>query len=332
MKIYVLGVDGGGTKTHYALYDTSGNRVGFLAGGIGNHEMYESAFIGLERELEKSINKIMVDNGLSIADISYSVLGLAGVDTKEQHAIISEILRRIGLEKFHLCNDGYLGIKAGSSNGYGICSINGTGTNCIGIDSKGNSMQVGGIGDISCDYAGAGKIGTFVAAKVYESLFQCGEQTIMKDMLFKKVGIDKPADYADIMSAKLGSGELDIAYLNRFAFLAANEGDKVAIDLLKYVGNRLGLSICGNISHLDFENSDTINIVLAGSVYVKGENPIMIEAMKSTVKSKVRNKLVFTILIYPPVTGAVLWALEGIGADLDDGIREKVIDNMSNHI
>ncbi|MCK5129636.1 MAG: hypothetical protein KAQ68_07280 [Clostridiales bacterium] len=328
MTTYVLGVDGGGTKTHYALYDTQGNKVAFLHGNRGNHESYETGYIGLENELTNSINKIMNDSNLTVSDISYAVVGLGGVDTKDQHRIISNILTRIGVKDFGLYNDGYLGIKAGSPNGTGICSINGTGTTCTGIDQKGNYIQVGGIGLISGDYAGASSIGTLVASKVYASMYQCGKPTIMKDMLFDELEIKESSEYADAISLKLENGEISLAELNKIAFLAANQKDKVAIDLLKFIGQQLGQSICGVIHNLEFNNDNPIYIIMAGSVYVKGENPTMIESMKSAIRSRIDNELSFTLLKVPPVTGAVLWALEGTGIDIDSDMREKVIANI----
>ena len=43
-----LGVDAGGTKTHYALHDGDGAPIDFMTGGPGNHEYLEDGFDGVQ--------------------------------------------------------------------------------------------------------------------------------------------------------------------------------------------------------------------------------------------------------------------------------------------
>ena len=38
MKEYIIGVDGGNTKTDYFLFDIAGNFFDFYRGGTGSHE------------------------------------------------------------------------------------------------------------------------------------------------------------------------------------------------------------------------------------------------------------------------------------------------------
>ena len=46
MKNYVLGVDGGGTKTAFALFDENKNMLETVTGAGSNHENLETAFDG----------------------------------------------------------------------------------------------------------------------------------------------------------------------------------------------------------------------------------------------------------------------------------------------
>jgi hypothetical protein len=70
------------------------------------------------------------------------------------------------------------------------------------------------------------------------------------------------------------------------------------------------------IDELDFDMDKPLEIVLAGSLFVKGESPDAIEKLKEDVRQKHPERdAVFSILTHPPVAGAVLWALEPFPVD-----------------
>jgi N-acetylglucosamine kinase-like BadF-type ATPase len=178
MTKYVIGVDGGGTKTHYALFGSQGKFINFIQGGPANHEVYPDGYKGASKEIKSSVLKLLQQRRLKPEDISYSIFGLAGVDTKRQQKELSKIIRETGIRNFKVFNDAFLGIKAGSGKGYGICSVNGTGTCCVGIDKNGEWLQIGGTGWAFGDEAGAGYIGSAVIRKVYDSVYRCGKKLL----------------------------------------------------------------------------------------------------------------------------------------------------------
>ena len=137
MLKYVIGVDGGSTKTHYALFDSQGKFVNFIQGGPTNHEVYPDGYEGTRKEIKSSVLKLLQQSRLKLEGISYGIFGLAGVDTKKQQKELSKIISETEIRNFKVFNDAFLGIKAGSDKGYGICTINGTGTCCVGIDKNG---------------------------------------------------------------------------------------------------------------------------------------------------------------------------------------------------
>ena len=159
MNEYVIGVDIGGTKSHLALFDIEGNFIDMGLWGPLNHESLPGSFDQFKKEFSQFLTQVLSKNKISKKQIVYSALGVAGVDTKQQHAIVSEILKKIGLENFTLANDAYLGIPAGSKTGTGICAINGTGCTLAGINKKGKMLQIGGVGFLSADMGGGGYIG-----------------------------------------------------------------------------------------------------------------------------------------------------------------------------
>lgn len=311
MGQYVIGVDGGGTKTQCALFDLEGNKIDLIKWGPLNHEVLSGGFEEFHSELEKLLNYILGKNGIEVKDIEKGVFGLAGVDTKDQYSVISEILSKTGIKSSILCNDAFLGIKAGCVNGYGICVINGTGCSVAGINRQGDMFQIGGQGALTGDRGGGSMIGEAAIRSVYNYFFRCGKKTIMKDLLFERLGIDDKYAFMDEITRRLMDKSLYIADVNKFVFDAANMGDEVACEILREVGRELGLSANGMIKEMQFEENEDIEVILAGSVNVKGDNPSLIHSLKEQVlQNTERRNINFIVLDKPPVAGAIMWAFE----------------------
>jgi len=330
MVKYVIGVDGGGTKTHYTLSDSDGKMMNFIQGGPTNHEIYTDGYEGVRKELKNSVFKLLQPNRLKPEDISYGVFGLAGVDTKRQKKELSIIISETGIRNFKVFNDAFLGIKAGSDKGYGICCINGTGTCCVGIDKNDEWLQIGGTGWTFGDEAGAGYMGSAVIRKVYDSVYRCGKKTIMKEMLFEKLRIDEESGLVDAVYEKVYSNKIKLTELSKIAFYAANQGDEVALELLRHSGRGMAKSVIGVIKRLDFSSEKEIDIILAGSINLKGENPELINAFKKEVCFREKNKVRFIPLQVPPVAGAVLWAIEEVNKSKNPDIRKRILQESKN--
>jgi len=313
MKKYVLGVDGGGTKTQCALYDLEGNEVDIINWGPTNHEGLKGGYLGLKSEMTLLVNYLLKRNDIQIDQIVKSVFGIAGVDTKGQHKIISKIISELGIGDFILCNDAYLGIKAGSPNGYGVGVVNGTGCSVAGIDDNENKLQIGGLGMMTGDFGGGVYIGEKLIQSIYNYYFRCGEYTCMIDMIPDELKVETKFDFIDNVINKIDEEAIDIADLNLIVFEAANRGDIVAINILKEIGECLAASVNGCLKEMKFDDSKPIQIVLSGSINTKGSNPTIINTFKEKVCSMYRDRdIEFVVLDKLPVIGAVIWAFEGL--------------------
>ena len=326
MKGHVIGADGGNTKTHYALFDENGQMISFAGMGTASHERFAGGFDDAKKALESGIKKLLEGTGIKLKDISYGVFGLAGADNNTQIAELTKRIEDIGIKNVMVCNDAYLGIKAGTKKGYGVCSINGTATSCAAIDKSGRTIQVGGTGYFYGDEAGGSFIEGMVVRKVYDSCFRCAEETIMKQKLFDTLGINDDELFVNACETQIFSKTSQRGRLCYIAFEAANKGDKAAVDILKSCGTQLARSAAGAVSRLDFENDDKIEVVMAGSVYVKAENPILKETFIQQTQKYLNNRAEFALLGIPPVSGAVIWALDNAGFNKSQQIRSNVIE------
>ena len=321
MMGYVIGVDGGNTKTHYALFSNEGEMIRFIHLGTASHERFSGGFDDASRELSKGIDMLLDGTGIKAADVSCAVFGLAGADTSEQKLELEARISKIGIKKNMVCNDAYLGIKAGTIKGYGVCSNNGTAASCTAIDGHGNRIQIGGTGYFYGDEAGGSYIEGMVVRKVYDSCFRRGKKTMMKDMLFEELKISDDRLLVETAEKKIFAEGNKKGRLCYIAFLAAEEGDGPAIEILEKSGTELASSVAGAVDRLDFKSEPEIEVVMAGSVFVKAESPVLKEIFMQHTQKHLDNRAVFRLLEVPPVSGAVIWALDA-GYD----IRKRIIE------
>lgn len=289
----------------------------------------EGSFAQLEETFKNKLDEVCTEMDIKLSDIGMSVWGIAGVDTKEQHRIISDILHKIGVDNFVLCNDSYLGIKAGCKKGYGLCANNGTGFTVSAIDRDENMVQIGGLGIYTGDNGGGSVMVASAISRVYESLYKMGTETLMMKMIFDEYNIEDKSDFNQVVADKLDVDYTEtLLKISMFLYQAADEGDEAALDILRSVGTEYGKSICGAVNELNFEKNEELDIILTGSQFVKGSNQTAIETLKEYVSDCDReHKFSYKVLHQSCSMGAVLWALEKL--NLKDEHYKDVLECFS---
>ena len=328
---YVMGIDTGATKSHLMLFDTDGIYIDFEQWGPLNHEVLPGSFAQFEEELNLFVTKVTRRQGITIKDISYAVFGIAGVDTKKQHTIIASILTKLGFERFRLVNDAFLGIPAGSRTGTGICAINGTGCTLAGINREGKMLQIGGMGSISSDMGGGSCMSTAAISAVYSELFRKGEISIMTPKFFEYLGIQDKHDYMERLYERRENGTFNSTDISKILFEAASKNDKVAYGIISTVAMNYSGGIACMIEEMQYKKDEEIDIVFAGSVFVKEKNPVLINMIKDKIKKNHGGySFRFTLLNIPPVAGAIIWALDSLEDSC--GITGSFYDKVSGQI
>jgi N-acetylglucosamine kinase-like BadF-type ATPase len=319
----VLGVDGGGTKTHYLLFDTDGNLKAHLRGSGTNHEGMAGGLPELETRLIEAILPFLGANGITPRDLAGSVFGMAGVDVPSQQAALESIFARMGFRNIRVMNDAFIGIKAGSPRGYGICVVNGTGNTIGGIDRSGRWLQIAGTGFVSCEDAGANRIAEYALRAVYKEFFCLGAPTDMTPLVMGLLRIDDPDGYIEALYGKYHTGFVTAREILEILFLCGNRGDAVAAGILRRVGAQIACCIAGCERRLDF--GEELDVVLVGSVTLKASCPILLDTLKSETLRLTGKKVNFILLSVPVAVGAVLWAMElALGHQAEEDVADRV--------
>lgn len=306
---YYIGVDGGGTKTAYALFDENKKMLANVEGKGSNHENLPGSFDEASDYIIEGINDLCRKAGVEIKDISFTLMGLAGIDHPYQHDRMCALLKEKGLGNFEIFNDGFIVVKAGSETGAAIGYNCGTGVCCNAVDSRGNMLQLMGLGDFTGDVSGGVSIAVKAFELVYNELFLNAEKTLITKSVKKEYRIEKREELLALVE-KLENGEAE--YIRNFVgffFEAAKRGDGPALDYCAVMAKRGAQAISALANQLEFDG-DEIEVVLSGSINVKLDNAVYIDMLKIKAQAYCEKRLKFIKLTAMPVTGCINWILQ----------------------
>lgn len=309
---YYIGVDGGGTKTAFALFDENKTMLSIIEGKASNHENMAGSFPEAADVLADGINKLLNENGKTLDDISGILMGLAGIDHPYQHDAMIKELEKRGIFGARVYNDGFIVIKAGAA-GAGIGYNCGTGTCCNSVDSRGEMLQVGGFGYLSGDKGNGHWVGTECYRIAYDDICLKKRTSLVTGLLKEKLGVcDRESLLALLEKLEDFENEEAEAVLRVLIgsfFEAANKGDEAALEVIDEMAQRGADFICAHLKLMQFDD-ETVTVVLSGSMHTKLPSDIYIEKMGEIIKKQSGRNIEFIKLSAAPVTGCINWLLE----------------------
>ncbi len=308
---YYIGVDGGGTKTAFALFDENKKMLECVTGPGSNHENLESSFDGASDIIMSGLNSLCEKAGIALSDVSFTLMGLAGIDHQYQYEAMCELLSKKGLKNFEVFNDGFIVVKAGATGKSAIGYNCGTGVCCNGIGVDGKMLQLAGLGDFSGDISGGTNICIKTFELIYNELFLGLEKTLMTDMVKEKYGFEKREDFMSLIEKIESEEEGNEHKRNLVAifFDAAKQGDAPALAYCERMAERGAQLIAALSNQLDFGDGE-VEVVLSGSINVKLDNKAYLDMLLEKAEAKSGKKLKFIKLTEQPVTGCVNWILQ----------------------
>ena len=317
---YVLGIDAGATKTLAMIADCEGHIISTFTSGTGNFQVH-----GIEParvEVNKAIEGAIAAAGIKRDEVQAAFYGMAGADRDKDFEYVKEVLTPINpAPKMALENDAVIILKVGTLDGIGIGVVCGTGTNCIGFNRKGDRLQVGGLGDLFGDKAGASYIGVAAFQRAVRGFEGRGPKTILYDLFCEEIGVDRLIDIVEFFYHGQRKS-ISFSKLTPLVFNAANLGDAVALTLLREVGEEMALTVNVAIDKL-YTPDDHVKVVIGGSVAQKGDNPAMLDAFRANIKAHHPNNEVIVPTL-EPAFGAIFYAYDLIGIP----ITNQIIANL----
>lgn len=304
---FYIGVDGGGTKTAYALFDEHKTMLAQHTGPGSNHEGMGGGIPAAAKVLTEGVAALLEPLKLTVKDVTASLMGLAGMDHPYQHEEMLKELTARGFDRLRVVNDGFIVVKAGVGAGAGIGYNCGTGTCCNSIDDEGTLRQIGGLGTLTGDVGGGWWVASEAFRTAYDDLVLGRFSSRITADLTKEYGI---ADAGSWMAAVGKMGEEPFRrFLIGSLFAAAEAEDEGALEVVEQMALRGARFIAGHLKKGIF-NGAQVPVVLSGSVHLKTQNGRYITRMQRLAEEMSGRRLRFLKLDKPPVWGCIHWMLE----------------------
>jgi N-acetylglucosamine kinase-like BadF-type ATPase len=293
---FVLGIDAGGTKTVGLLADESGAVVAEARAGGAN------LFTHGEAALEKALSEILspLVEGRTPEAIC---VGCAGVDRPREEAAVEGVLRRLGQRgRVRIVNDARIALVAGASERHGIVVLSGTGSIAFGVDRQGRSARSGGYGSLLADEGSGYWLGHQVLRSAVRALDGRGPDTLLRDLLFSRLGISSMAQLISLVYERPMPKE-EIASFASLVDAARARGDAVAQRILEQAAGELSLAARAVAKKLEL--AERFSVVLAGGVFKA--TPTLAAEMARRLELPLAR---LVSLDREPAHGAVLLALD----------------------
>ncbi len=263
--MYLIGIDGGGTKTESMVADLEGNVVATAITGSASPRNVgvEKAMSNIGKGVREAFSCVKQEK---IALIFVGIPSFAeeyGEKEEEIKEALYEEIKNLPLEKSRIVigSDQETAFSSGTDEEDGVVAIAGTGSVVRGWN-KGRDVKTGGWGWLA-DKSGAFQIGQEVYQKTVEALDGRSERTLLTDLVLKEMKVDNIKDLNKIV---YGKNPIEVlAPLSILANEGSEKGDEIAKDILVEASGELAHSVKNTVKKLEFE--EEFPLVLIGGMF-----------------------------------------------------------------
>jgi N-acetylglucosamine kinase-like BadF-type ATPase len=307
----VVGIDGGGTKTHAALMDEAGQVVGAGLGGPSNYDDVGAAMArdNIAQAVAQARAQALA-RGLAVPpSVAAAFLGMAGVVSETDRAVIRQIgldLRLAAPDHIGVDHDIRIALAGGLSGRPGIVLITGTGSSCYGRNAQGEGWQAGGWGPLIADEGSGYWLGVQalrVAMMIYDGRLP---PSPLLALVQSRLGMAAMEDLMHHLYVK-GMSRAEVAALASFVLEAARQGDPAARELIERGAGELARCVLAVARRLGLEAG--CEVALSGGLTQAG--PVYRSPLEHAIRLSLPGCRL-TLAEQPPVIGACLLARQGL--------------------
>ncbi|MCW3029681.1 MAG: ATPase BadF/BadG/BcrA/BcrD type [Solirubrobacterales bacterium] len=298
---YVLGVDGGATKTLAAVLDMDTRRLHVGHGGPSNQDAVGAT--AAVRALLEAADEAIAEAGISPERLAAAVLAIAGTDTE---AIVRNV-RAVRTEDWLVVNDVVAAWASATGTGPGVAVIAGTGSNVFGVGPDDTPWRAGGWGHLLGDEGSGYWLGIQSIKAALDDREASGPETALSERAPAFFGLQTVEQLATYVYSKpLTKGEISALAVETARL--AQAGDAVARELYVRGARELGRQIRAVIEQTGLRGSFPVGLIggafNAGAAFIEPLTAVIHEAAVEAHVARVELQ---------PVGGSLLLAARACG-------------------
>ena len=256
--MYIVGIDGGGTKTVGILTTGTGQHLAQVQSGPANYHVVGEA--KTQAVLEDLIGELYAKAGVPSGSAVRFCLGMAGLGRPVDREVIGRICDEIGICKNRvLTHDAHIALVGGTEKQEGVIVISGTGSIVYGINADGRDARASGWGYLLGDEGSGYDIAIKGLRAIARAADGRGDQTELTDRILNTLELNEPAELIRWVHA---ASRDTIAQLAEVVFDTAKTKDMVADSIVNEAADELVCAATSVIEQLEF--TEPFDIVLSG--------------------------------------------------------------------
>jgi N-acetylmuramic acid 6-phosphate etherase len=309
---FVIGVDGGGSKTVAVLLDDRGQVRG--QGRSGSANVHNVGLAQAQANLEDAMRQATAAAQVDLGRLAAVTWALAGVDRPAERRLFAglaaDLLSGIPVR---VENDALAALMGGLGTHHGLVLIAGTGMIAYGENKKGQTARAGGWGHLVDPGSGYALAHSALRA-IGDAQDGMGLPTELSQRILRQLGLGQVSDlFGWLYDPGTGkAGVADLAALAPLVLAAAEAGDLAALDIVMRGADSLAEAVAAVARRLGLWESP-FTAVLAGGLLERSA------FYHQLVSQAIRTACPFAQPARPQAdaaVGAALLALESLGLPL----------------
>ena len=318
---FLMGVDGGATKTLAAVLDLQESRM-YLGHGassnpdaVGPHAATDS--------LMKATDEAIARAGIERDQLDAAILAIAGTDTD---AVAAQV-RALRPDSWVVVNDVVGAWAAATGARPGVGAISGTGSNVFGVGLDGRAWRAGGWGHVLGDEGSGYWLAVQAIKAALRDRERSGPGTALSAAATGFFDVSTVEALATLVYSKpLAKGE--IAAFAIETARVAHAGDEIARELYERAAIELGKQVVAVIDQTGLVGSFPVGLI--GSAFKAGD--LFVEPLAAAVRKRAPEASVAVVEMVP-VGGCLLLAARLAGCEhaLDQAELKPLLDAVLAH-
>lgn len=319
-------LDGGKTKTVCIVFDENGHLISSSSTGPSGILLPQDV---VKRNIWNALTEALAKAGLTLRSVGVLALSLADIDTKRDRERAWSIVKAFSIPsnvKVVVEHDAVAAYYAVTYGSPGVAVIAGTGSIAFGMNNRGERARAGGWGWLLGDEGSAywiAKEGLQAAARAADGR---GLKTRLLEKFMEKFKLEEPIDLIEAVYRVMRCDPTEIASLAVFVDEAAEEGDELAVEILRKGGFELAKACQAVVSRLKMGDSP----IIVGGVGAVFNSRILSESFRIWVKRWFKKAKVKPPLTgYQPLVGLAVMCLTR--SNLDNPLKrvEKLREDLN---